>query len=446
MLRKNKYFIYCLALVVFQQIFLAWSTYFIALAGRALSHNARPEVLHYVVLFFVTALFAYFFNSCAEYLQLKLKNSLWKNYTTNTFHAIQANLQLSSNKNKQLVINWLTGEAPATFDNVATFIVELASTYCNVIFTLIVFCITLGYFMAGAMSVSIFASILLIHFLRGYIAKLADKIQTTKLQTLVSINSLWDSCLYASSDLVYRNYTKLDIKARKYFKNSERYLLVEQFMACLPIYVAIPLVIIMMFYLSGSNNIELGVVVVVLPRSLQLFGNIHSLSMYNSKVLLMRYKLVNLKNFTQGLERQHLTTQIKLSHIAILNTQNNEVLTFDELLNKISHNELNQGRILITGDNGAGKSSLLKLIKEMYPDITILAAPGINFMNYDMNASSGEHQLKQAKFIFSQNASIFLLDEWDANLDQHNTAILNQHIEELAIKLLVIEIRHKILP
>lgn len=76
-------------------------------------------------------------------------------------------------------------------------------------------------------------------------------------------------------------------------------------------------------------------------------------------------------------------------------------------------------------------------------DEAILVSPDANLVNDGVVASSGERQLKQIDFIFSQDTDIFLLDEWDANLDTAHTQKISTIIDKLACNKCVIEVRHK---
>ena len=58
--------------------------------------------------------------------------------------------------------------------------------------------------------------------------------------------------------------------------------------------------------------------------------------------------------------------------------------------------------------------------------------------------SSGERQLRALQEIVSHtDAPIYLLDEWDANLDPNNRAAADALVEELARRARVVEISHR---
>ena len=128
------------------------------------------------------------------------------------------------------------------------------------------------------------------------------------------------------------------------------------------------------------------------------------------------------------------------------------------------------GRINVRGGNATGKSSLLAALKtEMkkrayyWPTTDRLAfqfAGGVvpvevegdhedevvveESMDQKLGFSSGERQLKSLQEIVSSTAAeIYLLDEWDANLDAANRAKADALVDELAGRARVIEISHR---
>jgi ABC-type bacteriocin/lantibiotic exporter with double-glycine peptidase domain len=127
------------------------------------------------------------------------------------------------------------------------------------------------------------------------------------------------------------------------------------------------------------------------------------------------------------------------------------------------------GRINVRGSNGAGKSSLLASLKtemrkdayywptsdrlafkftggvvpvdvEGDDDVVVVAES----MDKKLGFSSGERQLKSLEEIVnSTDAKIYLLDEWDANLDADNKAKADALVDQLAARARVIEISHR---
>jgi ABC-type bacteriocin/lantibiotic exporter with double-glycine peptidase domain len=129
------------------------------------------------------------------------------------------------------------------------------------------------------------------------------------------------------------------------------------------------------------------------------------------------------------------------------------------------------GRINIRGGNGTGKSSLLASLKTAmrqrafyWPASDRLAfkfAGGVvpvdvegdddeevvvvaDTMEKKLGFSTGERQLKSLEEIVdSTDARVYLLDEWDANLDAANKAKADALIDTLAARARVVEISHR---
>jgi ABC-type multidrug transport system fused ATPase/permease subunit len=136
------------------------------------------------------------------------------------------------------------------------------------------------------------------------------------------------------------------------------------------------------------------------------------------------------------------------------------------------------GRINVRGGNGSGKSTMLAALKASIknrayywpttdrlafqfalgaevededagidPELLVEAGEPEHHVpanNKTVGFSSGERQLKSLQEIVRfTDASIYLLDEWDANLDPKNRAAANALVEKLASRARVIEISHR---
>ena len=438
---KNKKFLTIALFLLVKEIFLAGSTFFMAMAGQALATQEFEDLKEFIAFFFVFALLAYFFSSCATYVCAKLRVQLWHEYVLNTFRTIKFDQAISSKKNRDLTIGWLTGEAPAAFERISEFYVGFLSVYFNVTFTLIVFGFTLGPQMVIAMTISIFASLLVVGVFRKFIAKSGKDIQNTKLQAVVSINRLWGTFINTNDYLANQALDQFSANIRAYFNKSTRYSLAEQAMACTPIYLCVPVIVFMMLTSTANDAASMGVLVAVLPRSLQLLGNVHSMSLLNSNFLFVKSQYENLEKFTENLERHTLREHIDLQEISVWFQTDELRIRPDIFIDKIQQRQIANGRYLISGGNGTGKSTLLKLIKSIEPS-SILVAPDVDIVGSDEHSSTGKNQIKQIDLALSQESKIYLLDEWDANLDVENFAHINSVLDATALTSAVIEVRH----
>jgi|GEM_PF-755018 len=438
---KNRLFILALVLTLLQQASLALSTYFIAQAGEALSLQRYSSIKVYIVYFFAFALLAYVISSAGELLRVRLQNQTWKRYVLDTFLDLRKNISLSSSKNNKLTTSWLTGEAAGTIEHAAAFYIGMSSTYLNIAFTLVVFYLTLGYLISSALLASLALSVVFVLVMRSKIEKYATEMQQTKLPALLEIEPLWHNCHFANLPMFESRKARYSNQSEVYFRTTEKYVLLEQVIACLPICTAVLIMIVALYLPAEVTAVPLGVLVAVLPRTLQLFGSVHALSMYGSQFVIVRRKVKNLMQFTETLEAQDIASQIKTDGITVeeaISHQRYDLIGFQQ---RLSDKKLAPGRYLVQGNNGSGKSSLLKFVKSLSED-TVLVSPDINFSEPDENLSTGQRQMKQIRNLLTQSADIFLLDEWDANLDKFNRDVLSAEIDRVSAERIVIEVRH----
>lgn len=438
---KSRLFIIALTLALLQQISLALSTYFIAQAGEALTLQTYASIKMYIVYFFAFALLAYLISSAGELVRVRLQNQTWKHYTLQTFSLLRKDIRLSSSKNSKLTTNWLTGEAAGTIEHAAAFYIGMASTYFNIIFTLIVFYLTLGHLISSVLLASLMVSAIFVMLMKTKIDEYATRLQKTKLQALLEIEPLWHNSHFASSPMLNNRKLRYSDQSEHYFRTTEKYVLLEQMIACLPICVAVLIMIVALYLPAEVTAVPLGTLVAVLPRTLQLFGSVHALSMYGSQFVIVRRKVKNLVTFTQTLEQQNFNEQISAQKITIREITTQQRYALAEFQQALVCQALKPGRYLVQGDNGSGKSSVLKWIKSLSED-AVLISPDISFSEPDENLSTGQRQMKQLSGLLQQPVEIFLLDEWDANLDTLNRHILNAQIDNISAEKVVIEVRH----
>ncbi len=195
-------------------------------------------------------------------------------------------------------------------EDVSYFIIDTISLCLNTILTFLVFFITLGFGLSIIIGSALLVSIIIVSVLNTKIDALAKSSQDKKLRINTYLSPHCDYLFNADSVMQNKTNNTLSKKLEKFFKTTVFYSALEQVVAAIPILITVPALIgFLVLNYFNVNTSELGVMIAVLPRTSQLLGNVHELSLSNSRVLFKRYKYTHLLKFkldTINLE-SHLT-------------------------------------------------------------------------------------------------------------------------------------------
>jgi ABC-type bacteriocin/lantibiotic exporter with double-glycine peptidase domain len=434
---------YCaLALTICQQALLAISTYFIALAGMKLESGNAREVLSCVSLFFLFALLSYVVSSLSSLIAVRASNEAWRSYTKQTLQLSTLSMQHASDKNKKSIAQWLGGEANSTISFACDFYLGLISVGLNIILTLLVFYLSIGWQITLAMAASLIISLCFVLPLRRKIESYAGDMQQQKLRALLSIEAAWGTAMFGSRKMRDEGFHELEKKTESYFGSLNQYVVLEQIIACCPIIISTAVVIWLIQYTGFLTLAVIGALVAILPRTLQVFGSVHSLSIYLSQFFLIRKKLVNLNLFASNLVTQRLEQAGSPDKFLLLDSISSIQINPQNFLYELQEGRVSGGRFTITGGNGVGKSSYLKVVRALVDD-SILMTPETNFTDSIGKLSTGQARIKEIEAILSSPPPVVMLDEWDANLDEENFNKIDAALRHAASRIVIIEVRHK---
>jgi len=210
-----------------------------------------------------------------------------------------------------------------------------------------------------------------------------------------------------------------------------------------------------------------------LPRQIEMTNNVHEFASGWNDVLAMWTRIGGIVENMQPVADPHFDNRIKFDRLVLRDHGETKVCgsVKDAMAVVLG---APAGRVVVRGANGSGKSTLLAALKseiknhayywptndrlsfrftaaakldepeehfdddeeaEVKPRIASAQPPGF---------SSGERQLKSLQEIVAYtDAAIYLLDEWDANLDSTNRAAADALVESLARRARVVEISHR---
>jgi ABC-type multidrug transport system fused ATPase/permease subunit len=199
-----------------------------------------------------------------------------------------------------------------------------------------------------------------------------------------------------------------------------------------------------------------------LPRQIELTNDVHQFTSGWNELLAAWTKLRGVSDNMHPQPDPGHDERIKFERLILRDgTETITVGTLEEAMALVTARP--NGRINVRGGNGAGKSTLLTALKAAvstrgyyWPTNDRLA---FQFMQAEPDEeddeepkkpekrpgfSSGERQIRALREIVENtHATIYLLDEWDANLDLNNRAIADELVERLAQRARVIEISHR---
>jgi ABC-type bacteriocin/lantibiotic exporter with double-glycine peptidase domain len=218
-----------------------------------------------------------------------------------------------------------------------------------------------------------------------------------------------------------------------------------------------------------GNTVLLVALAATLPRQIEMTHDVHLLASGWNDLLAIWTRMGGVVDNMRPQPDSEFNTRIRFDRLFL--RQNEAAIICDSVeqaMEKILAQET--GRINVRGDNGSGKSTLLLSLKAQlknrayyWPTADRLAFRFAGAVPADEDDdetedevtddtaakkksgfSSGERQLQSLREIVTHtDAGIYLLDEWDANLDPANRAAAAVLINQLAARARVVEISHR---
>jgi ABC-type multidrug transport system fused ATPase/permease subunit len=204
-----------------------------------------------------------------------------------------------------------------------------------------------------------------------------------------------------------------------------------------------------------------------LPRQIEMTNNVHDLAAGWNDVIAVWTRVGDVVANMRPSPDSQFERRIKFDRLLLRSGDHAKVCHSVEEALRLVYGEPT-GRITVRGGNGSGKSTLLAALKAeiknrayYWPTTDRLAfdfaAAQLDEPELDADGellervavkrpgfSSGERQLKSLQEIVRYtDARIYLLDEWDANLDPSNRDTADALVDELARRARVVEISHR---
>lgn len=215
---------------------------------------------------------------------------------------------------------------------------------------------------------------------------------------------------------------------------------------------------------AGNTALLIGLAA-TLPRQIDMTNEVHQLAIDFNDVLAAWTRVGGIADNMRPDPDPNFNRRIKFDRLVLREGDEiRSVTSIDDALRLLLGTP--SGRVNVRGGNGSGKSTLLAALKGEIKNRAYYW-PTTDRLSFQFAAkepeqaededeeapkrrkrkggfSSGERQIKSLQEIVAHtDAPIYLLDEWDANLDPKNRGIANALVEELAKRARVIEISHR---
>ena len=221
-------------------------------------------------------------------------------------------------------------------------------------------------------------------------------------------------------------------------------------------------------WVAGQNVQDTGLLIALaatLPRQIDLSYNVHGLASGWNDLLAVWTRMSGASRAMRPVPDAAFNDRIRFEGVALSDGQFAVPCTnVEQALAAVA--ALPQRRLLVRGTNGSGKSTLLVALKAQLGASAFYWPTGdkLEFAfvrptsdGNDGNVgpehsenlassgfSSGERQLKSLReIVYRTRAAVYLLDEWDANLDPKNRASAEALVAQLAARAVVVEISHR---
>lgn len=434
----------CLFLLI-QQCLVALSTYFIAQLADDIANQISfiPSLIGFILSLLVVYVPAYFAAVFLEKAKLLAFVDYIKQFSANFYQ--QTPLYHQKNL-KDERLSFVRQESRMVISQTLDYLFDSLALIANIGFNILVLSLVIDDKMIVPYMVGLLLASAFVFYRKPLISKYAKLAQKSHIQSLNITGKIWDN-IVIGNDYNYSLFAKqLQHKLQKerfwHIKNTS----INQLTSMIGMVFFMLPVLAFMVYLLINNRHDLSlllVIVATLPRQLQLLQMGQTLIFYQTNFAAIKTKYLGLKNA--------LIVPIVNYHHRICY---NKIYANGQAIHQGYFNHLPIcGRITITGDNGTGKSTLLTHLKQQIGKWAYYLPTQHELMfDYHGQYSTGQllwRQLQTIAYDINNNRlannraiHVLLLDEWDANLDFMHTQQLDELLDELAMTLLVIEVRH----
>ncbi|MBI3542019.1 MAG: hypothetical protein HY075_01910 [Deltaproteobacteria bacterium] len=434
----------CLAALTVQQLLVASSTVWITLLIKSVSVGGGVAL--YLGLYLGSLAFPYLPGGLALVLLSKWEQKMNRGFLDDFIAGNRSRpTAWSSKAEREWRISILASESRQTLAQAAEYSYKSAASSMNVFLNILVISVLVERKFALAYGASLVASALLYRTLLRQQSHLACAAQSGRIGLTRELISAWDNVVLGNRYNFGRWKEGLDRSFADAAGAAVRLVsfnqLISVAIACMTL---IPTVSVVVWsVLAKQDDVPaLSALIVVLPRLFMILTSTHELLSLASRWNEQQAKLGGILSVLLPF-REEIGARIQWSKISLRSVDGTVAAASPAVLELLTQMP---GRVTISGENGAGKSSLLTMLKEKIgADAFFLPAHhALRFAHSsDKGASTGQSLRRVLEEIErSVPAKVLLLDEWAANLDSENREHLSRLIDRIAVGRCVVEVLH----
>lgn len=442
----NRSFIISVFFLLIQQLIVAFSTFILIKLGTTEEFAVGTEQLYLLAVFVACLFIVYVPDIIAITFLENAKYDAFSMYATKFEKNYYGQVQIYNNKEARNDIeSWITNESRVLIDEYAVFLYDFISLILNVSLNVLVlgFALNKEFLLFYALGFLFLYAVVILS--NKQIAHVASKFQNARQKLSNILLYCWDNITIGNKpsydqwiDVLNKNLKSNKIAA------SAHQLQLKMFSSSAVIAGLIPIVL-GGYYLIKDNPNVLWPIIVTLHRQVTIVQHFNIVALYCLNIASLNNRAKTcVDRLNPGIYNHQLIEHIRWHELQFKYADAPvEISDFSMLLDFIRSHK--QGRLTIMGTNGTGKSSLMLLLKQHYANdaLYLPAHDQLFFKGIDNTTqlSTGKAKIAQLHYVLKSH-NMLLLDEWNANLDKENIAILDKEIDTYSNKHFVIEIKH----
>jgi ABC-type transport system involved in cytochrome bd biosynthesis fused ATPase/permease subunit len=334
--------------------------------------------------------------------------------------------------------------APSVLGEFCSYVMTLLSSTLNATLTLAAVAIVVDWRIGAVYLISFAGCLIFGRMVSERTSTAAFAAEEARVSVAAQGASLWPNLAIGNKQAVAnwnRDLTERFVHYTTSFNRSLKIQSWSQFAIALISLLPTSAVLLSVALSAQDDPARLAAILVVAPRVFQILMSLNDLSVAIYDWNHVKGRIEVLRDFFTPPE--DTLPPVDVAALTVTETIENHTHLVPDIRQRIARGK--PGRVLLSGPNGSGKTTLLLTLKQDLGDAAFFlpCQSGLS-LTQNETGSTGEQKRHEIDYLgrLSDPPQVFLLDEWDANLDPHNLAQVDDMIRSLSQTSLVIEVRH----